>query len=112
MSVAIEKYNPNANFKDQHIEITLMQWEYTTTRVVTVGGNCLGLTVLESAVEALYGQIEPDIEDEIAEIILINPEGYKLYCTDDELQQEDWLKEMVVSVRFVEAPATNEENPK
>jgi hypothetical protein len=78
------------------VKVTFQQWEYKTTVTTKVGGNCKGMTILETAIGNIYEQMgdqgDPDT------ICLKSPNGDTLYCTDDEQRGEEWLKDMVVAV--------------
>lgn len=97
----IRKYSPNTKWGKQHVEVVLMQWDYSTTYKVDIGGNCTGFGVLEAAVDRIYDSLM-EIEDEVPTLILKKKGGKTLRCTaDDDERQEDWIKDMVVSVRIV-----------
>lgn len=89
-------YDPNfvlcGRMAKQDVEITLQSWTAKAKRVVTIGGNCSGLSVLTAAVSQL--------EDELGEnghVILNKPNG-------DTLQIDMWdtkLESIVVGVRII-----------
>jgi hypothetical protein len=96
----IKKHDPNMYWHKCTYAITLMQWDYSKIFEVEVGGNVRGFDLLETAVEVLYGDLEVDDDDRLV-IELKNPDGETLLCQDDEDREEDWIKEMVVSVVLV-----------
>lgn len=90
-------YDPNltncGRMVTQTVELTFQLWEKSKTMVTTVGGNCTGLDVIETAIN----NIEDELGGEDGEIILTNGEG-------DELQCELWdnnLKDMLVCARII-----------
>jgi len=95
----IERYSPNIRWGKQHVEITLMQWDYSAKFTVDVGGNCTGLTVIDCAVENLYGTLLG--EKPFASVALTRPDGDTLECSDDDERDDDWLKDMVVKAEIV-----------
>jgi hypothetical protein len=96
----VKKHDPNMYWYKCTYAITLMMWDYSKTFEVEVGGNVLGFDLLETAVDALYDDLEVDDDGRIV-VELENPDGETLICQDDEGQEESWLKEMVVSVVLV-----------
>lgn len=101
----IKHYDPNQNMCDQVVEITLMQWDYKAVFRSTIGGNCMGLSIMESAIEDLYYRLaeEQAIGDDCpVSVTLTNAEGEELICEDDELMEDEWLKKMVVSIQIIE----------
>ncbi len=98
-------YDPNltcsGRMADQTVELTFQQWEYTATRTTTVGGNCTGLSVIESAVENIFD----DLGGKDGEIILSKPNGDTLSC---ELWEAK-LADMLVSARIVSITPEKEE---
>lgn len=99
----INEYNPNIRWGKQRVEVTLMQWGYSKKFTVDIGGNCTGFDVLESAAGRIYDALpKKDYgEDEVAFVVLDRPDGDTLECTDDESRDEDWLKDMIVSLQIV-----------
>lgn len=77
----------------QTVELTFQQWEYTATKTTTVGGNCTGLGVIESAID----NIEEELGYDDGEIILTNAAGDTLRC---ELW-ENKLEDMLVCARII-----------
>lgn len=99
-------YNPNlvncGRMARQTIRLTFGMWDYRAEKETTVGGNCLGLEVIETAVENVYDRLPEDSHGyEVKEIILKNNAGDELICRDDEDRADDWLKEMLVKAEIV-----------
>jgi hypothetical protein len=108
-AATIANYSPNTRWGQQHVEVTFKMWTYSATRTVTVGGNCLGFTVLEAAVSQIYDDLRSKGGD-MATIILTDPAGKEMEAQDDEDKEDEWLKAMVVSLRIVayDPPTLNE----
>jgi hypothetical protein len=98
MNDIVDIYSPNFEWGKTHVEIVLQQWDHRAVEVVEVGGNCHGFGVMETAIGVLLESLPGD---ERASIILTDPEGNRLHCEDDDDRQEEWLKDMVVSVRII-----------
>ena len=96
----IKKHDPNLYWHKCTYAITLMMWDYSKTFEVEVGGNVRGFDLLETAVDALHDDLEPD-DDGMLFVELENPNGETLICQDDEGKEDSWLREMVVSVVLV-----------
>lgn len=102
-------YDPNftssGRMATQTVELTFQTWEYSATKTTTVGGNCTGLSVIESAI----GNIEDELGGDDGELILTNAAG-------EELGAELWenkLEDMLVCARIVAitpTPESDEEN--
>ena len=99
MSEIVERYSPNFEWGKTHVEITLQMWEFRKVEVVKVGGNCLGQTVLETAVSILEDTL-PLNEYGNTYVILTSSDGRTLECVDED-EQSDWLGRMVVGLRIV-----------
>ncbi len=102
----IKKHDPNMYWHKCTYAITLMVWEYSKIFEVEVGGNVRGFDLLETAVGVLYSDLESD-DDGRAYIELVDPDGNTLFCEDDEGKEEDWVKEMVVSVVLLKQEKDN-----
>lgn len=109
MTELIADNNPNNAWGKHVVEVVLKQWKYHRTFVVRVGGNCHGLTVLESAIDNIYDGLW-DEQDDPAEITLTSDTGEQLLCTDDDDLGDEWIKNMVVSCRIIdyEPPTVNQ----
>lgn len=109
-------YDPNltnsGRMAKQTVKLTFGIWEYRKEMEVVVGGNCTGLTVIESAVERAYEQLErlgTYLSDETyAVIYLDNSDGtQQMECADDEDYQEEWLKDMLIKAEIVDIQPDN-----
>ena len=111
MADVIARYNPNAKWGGQMVEIVLKQWDYQLVKTILVGGNCHGLSVMDCAVNNLYEECCDGVADDgLPSITLARADGDTLLCEDEEDCGEDWLKNMVVSLRIVDykPPTLNE----
>lgn len=109
MTDLIADNNPNNEWGKHVIEVVVKQWKYEKTFTTKVGGNCHGLTIMETAVENIYEQLFGD--GDTAEVALIDRSGSReLICADEEDEGDEWLKKMVVSCRIIdfEPPTLNE----
>lgn len=101
----IEEYSPNIRSSALHkqtVELVLMQWWYKAVYQVEIKTNLTGVALLDAAIESLYfDEIAPADDDKVASITLSDADGGELICDDDDLREEDWLKEMVISARIV-----------
>lgn len=104
----IKNYSPNIRWGKQHVELTLMQWDYKKVITVDVGGNCTGFDVIECAVTSLYDDLAD--KSDVAQIILHRDNGDTLEVSDEEMRAEEWLKAMLVSTQIVgwTPPTVNE----
>lgn len=76
----------------QTVELTFQVDDYVATKTATVGGNCLGFSVIESAVENVFD----DLGGEDGELTLTRPNG-------DTTSVELWefeLKDLLVAARI------------
>ena len=103
-------YDPNltnsGRMAMQTVRLTFGVWEHRKEMEVQVGGNCTGLTVIDSAVESAYNELERlgifGCNDTYAVLYLEHPEsGDTLECADDEDKCEDWLKDMLIKAEIV-----------
>jgi len=101
-------YDPNltncGRMAKQKVRLTFGVWKYRTTRETIVGGNCLGLEVIDCAVSNVFEELDyKEIRGEqIEEIILEDADGNTLHCDDDEDRDEEWLKNMLVAAEILE----------
>lgn len=87
----------NGKLVDYKIKLVFGSWEHRHEAVVTVGGNCKGLTIIESAVASYYETLpEDDYGDGVKYLQLGNH-----LCHDDDEMQEDWLADMLVSAEII-----------
>jgi hypothetical protein len=103
-------YDPNYTLcgmtAKQEVKLTFGLWNYRAERIVTVGGNCNGFTVIESAVGVAYEELpylgdEDDDDDVCAWIDMQTPDGKEMRCEDDECRGEDWLKDMLIKAEII-----------
>ena len=104
-------YDPNltnsGRTAKQTVKLTFGMWEYRAERTVEVGGNCTGLTVIESAIGNLYEDL-PNLSDGMGSmvpgIVMADPNDAdkELCCTDDEDQGDDWLKDMLIGAEIID----------
>ena len=50
-----------------------------------------------TAADAIYDQLECD-DEECAQVILTNPTGDTLLVQDEDQEEDNWVKEMIVSI--------------
>lgn len=84
----------------QTVRLTFGMWKYRAEIDTVVEGNCLGLEVIESAVESVYENLTEDRHG-TKELVMKNDEGTSLQCCDEEEAGEDWLKNMLVKAEIV-----------
>lgn len=99
-------YDPNltnsGRMAKQVVRLTFGQWQWRRTLEVTVGGNCTGFDVIDTAVNNAWEELPAaDYDDEIARITLLNADGDELYCEDDEGRGVDWLRDMLIAAEIV-----------
>lgn len=106
-------YDPNltnsGNMAKQTVKLTFAMWEYRAERTVVVGGNCNGLSVIESAVDQVFEELEYKEQggDCYTRIILTDEVGDTLLCEDDELKYSDWLKDMLIGAEIINIEPDN-----
>lgn len=95
----------------QTVRLTFGMWDYRAEKETTVGGNCLGLEVIETAVENVYDRLPEDKHGyEVKEIILKNDAGNELLCRDDEDRDYDWLKDMLIKAEIIKIEEEKNDN--
>lgn len=107
MSV-IKNYDPNIRRGTHVWEFTFQIWDYTLKVTQSVGGNCRGLSTLESALDSLVDKLY-DEQGEYPEIFLTKfneetQEEDQLEVTlggDDGYDIEEELKDMLVKAELV-----------
>ena len=96
-------YDPNlvncGRMASQTVRLTFGMWDYRVEKEAVVGGNCMGLNVIETAVESVYERLPEKRYGKT--IILKNDAGKELMCCDDEDEESDWLKGMLVKAEIV-----------
>ncbi|MEN4544941.1 DUF5406 family protein [Pantoea agglomerans] len=98
-------YDPNlvcsGRFADHKIKLTFGQWDFRAEIIAEVGGNCMGLTVIESAVSDAYDRLPTMHSYEMKFIELKNSAGDVLQCEDECDEGEDWLGKMLVAAEII-----------
>lgn len=101
--MSLENYDPNltssGNMAKQTVELTFQQWQFSTTRTVTVGGNCTGLSVIETAIENVYDTL-PTTGYDAVYIELTDADQGELIVEDLDERDYDWLNSLLVSARI------------
>lgn len=101
--MTVMNYDPNlvnsGKCATQRVKLVFGQWEYRAELFVNVGGNCRGLSVIDTAVDMAYEGL-PGTEA-LAHIILTRADGETLHCEDDEGNGVDWLEDMLISAEIV-----------
>ncbi len=95
----IENNDPDNAWGKHTVELVFKEYEFSKTFVTNIGGNCHGLTVIESAVRNVFDQLVealPD-EDDPIQLTLEHPTKGIVVIEDDDGRDEDWLKDLLVS---------------
>lgn len=104
----MKTYDPNTSWSIQTVEITYMMWDYTATALVTVRGNCKGLSILRAAIDYHANDLYEKHGDAV-ELVLTRPaeDG----CGEDTLTTypneeganslDDFLEEMCVGLKII-----------
>lgn len=74
-------------------------------KVVEVMGNCSGLSVIETAIEFLYGALPRDADGYVHYIYGEHEDTAAIY--DDEDLGEEWLKKMLVKAEIIDKTFDN-----
>ena len=101
----MKTYDPNElmGMTTQTVRLTFQVWEHQVDKVVSVGGNCSGFSVIESAVCNLFDKL--DTQNRLGDLVpFIDINGCT--CFDEDEREEEWLKDMLVSAAIVEVQAT------
>ena len=97
-------YDPNlvscGRMASQTVRLTFGTWDYRAEKEAVIDGNCMGFDVIEAAMEAVYDNLPAD-KYGAKEILMKNDAGEELLCSDDEDEEEDWLKRMLVKAEIV-----------
>lgn len=72
MTNVIKNYDPNITWARHTFALTFMQWDYSLTVEVEVGGNCRGAVLIDSAIDKAFDELYDDVEDD-AIIVLKRP---------------------------------------
>jgi hypothetical protein len=91
----VAPHDPNDRRHDKHFRLTFRLWDYEAQFTAKVGGNCLGMQNLDSALFNVLDQLET-APDAPYRMILKKPNGDEMICDDDEACEEEWLQEMLV----------------
>ena len=108
-------YDPNltcsGNMATQQVRLTFGLWNYRAIVEVSVGGNCTGLDVIDSAVGNAYDTLTQrgiyGSDETYAVIIMADPTtpGSTLECGENDLCEqprgEDWLKYMLIGAEII-----------
>lgn len=98
----MKNYDPNIRFATQEVAITFQSWDYKATKVAHIGGNCKGLSVIETAIDHIYSELADKQGTNYPSLELINDSGEAMDCENDGAQDSiDWLKDMVVNAEIV-----------
>jgi hypothetical protein len=105
-------YDPNltlsGNMAKQTVRLIFGRWHYRAERIVQVGGNCTGLSVITSAVRQAFDALDfTEYEGrEYARITMLSAdETAELTCEDEDYDCDDWLAEMLISAEIIEITA-------
>lgn len=97
-------FDPNltmcGRFADQRVTLTFGLWEFRASITVTVGGNCTGLTVIESAIARALETLL-DEHERYARIVMTNSAGDTLETDDEDDRGEEWLAKMLISAEII-----------
>lgn len=86
-------------FVNQTVKLTFGLWEYRAEIETVIGGNCLGLEVIDTAVEDVYDKL-PTERHGLKQLIMTDNNGGTLDCVDNEGNEYDWLKNMLVKAEI------------
>lgn len=99
----LQDYDPNITAAgcNHSVRLVFGQFEYRAAFIAIVGGNCSGLTIIESAIEAVFESL-PD-SGGVASLIMqsISDEDDECQFDDDEDQGSDFLKDMLISAEII-----------
>ena len=101
----VSQLDPNIIWAKKTMELQFCWWNYSANHQVTVNSNVYGIDNLETALMNLYESLpqkEHAPKDEYHPVlVLVNPDGEELICTDDDNKYTDWLKMMCVGVHII-----------
>ena len=107
----VKDYDPNKTFDSVHtVELIFAMWSYKRTEIVNIKSNGSGMWMMECAVSSIYESLPENLQYKMPYIILKNTEGDELTCEDDDNDGEEWLKDMLISARFISFKKSNREN--
>jgi len=98
----LTNYDPNITWARHTFELIFMQWDYSLTMSIEVGGNCRGAVLVDSAIDRAFDEIYDEYEDN-AVIVLKRPaeDGSGEDTLEVTLDGTDELKSLCVSARIV-----------
>ena len=98
----LKNYDPNITWARHTFELTFMQWDYSLTVEVEVGGNCRGAVLIDSAIDRAFDDIYDEDEDN-AVIVLTRPaeDGGGDDTLEVTIDGTDELKSLCVSAVLV-----------
>lgn len=104
-------YDPNLTYCGrravQRVRLTFGQWDYRKTMEVEVGGNCLGMTVINCAVGIAYDRLEQrgiHGSDETYAVVMLqklDSQEEELECCDEENHGDEWLRDMLIAAEIL-----------
>ena len=98
-------YDPNlccsGRMAKQRLKLTFARWNYRAEWFVDIGGNCMGLSVIESAVSSLYEKLPTTHSYDMPYIRLGDKDGNCLECADEDDEGEEWLAKMLIAAEIV-----------
>lgn len=106
--MTLETYDPNlvlsGRSATQTVRLTFQQWEYTAVLEVAIGGTCTGLSVIESAIDAVFCDLPRGVHD-VPYVTMSDKDGNEFIAEDDDDHEEEWLSAMLVKAEIVKAEA-------
>lgn len=85
----------------QRVRLIFGRWEYRAEFTVDVGGNCTGLSVIESAIDKVFSGL-PDANPNVhySKLVLTDSSGNLLEIEDEDDMGEDWLQDLLLSAEI------------
>ena len=103
----IENYDPNIRFGTHTWEFTFQMWGYILEMQYDMGGNCRGLSTIETAIDSLANKLYED-QGEYPEIVLAKfnketqmEDTLQVTLGEENMDIEDELKDMLVKVELI-----------
>lgn len=98
----IDFYDPNNQFGKTKWRLTFKAWEYELTIEQTVGGNCKGLSTLESVIDSFLDDYYDKDSETYKTLIFKDKEGNELeYDLSEEYDPEEELKDLLVKSEMI-----------
>lgn len=102
----MQEYNTESRWGKHLVKITLMDGDHKGHVTVRIGGNCMGRSVLDAAVEALdnpqtFADCDCSLhcrDEDVFEMVLMNDDGDEMELMVDDRE----LDNMIVSVEIVD----------